>query len=296
MADYYGYKRRSSDWNYGGKNWKLSRSKIDLFSECPRCFYLDNKLGVGRPKGPSFTLNIAVDELLKKEFDTHRKEATAHPLMQKYGVDAVPYKHKDLDLWRHNFTGVQFHHKPTGFLITGAVDDIWVNPQGELIVVDYKATSKEGKIEVMSDSSWEGQYKRQMEVYQWLLRQNGFKVSDTGYFVYVNGKKDNEAFDGKLEFDVTLISHIGKDTWVEGTLKKIKECLSDDRIPAHSPTCDFCNYTKVLGTVLRDQASSKSNISEVEADSGLEKVKKPRKLIAKKTDKDTEEPKKPTLF
>ncbi|MEY2702863.1 MAG: hypothetical protein RLY43_1501, partial [Bacteroidota bacterium] len=32
-------KIRDSRWNYGGSNWKLSRSKIDLFIECPRCFY-----------------------------------------------------------------------------------------------------------------------------------------------------------------------------------------------------------------------------------------------------------------
>lgn len=258
MADYYGYKKRSSDWNYGGSKWKLSRSKIDLFTECKRCFYLDNVLGVARPKMPSFTLNIAVDELLKKEFDIHRKSGTAHPLMEKYKVDALPYKHKDMDLWRHNFTGVQFKHEKTGFLVTGAVDDIWVNPKGELIVVDYKATSKEGKIETLSDSSWEGQYKRQMEVYQWLLRQNGYKVSDTGYFVYVNGKKDNEAFDGKLEFDVTLIPHKGDDSWVEGVLSKIKECVDDPRIPAHTDTCDFCNYTKTLGDALREKSVSKT--------------------------------------
>ena len=36
--------------------------------------------------------------------------------------------------------------------------------------------------------------KRQMEIYQWLLRKNGFKVSDTGYFVYANGITDARSF------------------------------------------------------------------------------------------------------
>ena len=83
---------RGGDWNYGGKNWRLSRSKIDLFVECPRCFYLDNKLGLARPRYPAFTLNVAVDELLKKEFDMHRKQKTAHPLMDTYGIEAVPFE------------------------------------------------------------------------------------------------------------------------------------------------------------------------------------------------------------
>jgi len=36
------------------KQFKLSRSKIDLFMECPQCFYLDRRLGVGRPPGFTF--------------------------------------------------------------------------------------------------------------------------------------------------------------------------------------------------------------------------------------------------
>ena len=59
---------RSADWNYGGLKWRLSRSKIDFFIECPRCFYVDNKLGTKRPGFPSFNLNIAVDELFSNPF------------------------------------------------------------------------------------------------------------------------------------------------------------------------------------------------------------------------------------
>ena len=121
---------RSSDWNYGGNKWRLSRSKIDLFVECPRCFYLDNKLGTGRPRGPSFNLNIAVDALLKKEFDVHRANGEPHPLMTNYGIDAVPFQHPALDIWRENFKGLECKHKATGLTVSGAVDDVWVNPKG----------------------------------------------------------------------------------------------------------------------------------------------------------------------
>ena len=160
------------------KPFKLSRSKIDLFINCPRCFYIDRRLGTGLPPGFPFNLNSAVDHLLKKEFDLYRSKQEPHPVMTEYNIDAIPYQHSDLDDWRENFKGVQFHHTNTNFILTGAVDDIWVNPEGELIVVDYKSTSKEG--EVTLDADWQQGYKRQMEFYQWLLRQSGFKVSDTG--------------------------------------------------------------------------------------------------------------------
>ena len=137
--------------------------------------------------------------------------------MKKYGLDAVPFQHEMMNEWRENFKGVRYMHEPTNLLITGAVDDIWQNKKGELIVVDYKATSKNDEVNL--DAEWQDGYKRQMEVYQWLLRQLGFKVAAIGYFVYCNGRADAKAFDGKVEFDVVLLPYEGKDGWIEGTLE-----------------------------------------------------------------------------
>jgi len=111
--------------------------------------------------------------------------------------------------------------------------------------VDYKATSKNKEITAL-DEAWQDGYKRQMEVYQWLLRQNGYKVSDTGYFVYCNGKTDCAAFDAKLEFDVTVIGYEGKDDWVEKTIVAAKECLEGE-LPEAGEECDFCCYVKAVG-------------------------------------------------
>lgn len=241
---------RGAKWNYGGENWRLSRSKIDLFAECPRCFYLDNKLGTKRPPGFPFNLNSAVDALLKKEFDIHRVKKSKHPLMEQYGVDAVPFEHAMMNTWRENFEGIECHHKATGLTISGAVDDVWVTPEEELIVVDYKSTSKDGHIEAL-DQDWHDGYKRQMEVYQWLLRQNGFSVSDTGYFVYANAGKDAEAFDGKLEFEVTLVPYTGSDDWIEATLVKIKSVLDDEALPPSTKGCDYCRYREAAGKKLQ---------------------------------------------
>jgi len=248
MSQYY-KPNRKPDWNYGGSKWRLSRSKIALFLECARCFYVDNKLGVARPPGFPFNLNSAVDFLLKKEFDVHRVNGTKHPIHTQYGVDAVPFAHPEIDVWRENFKGIECKHTPTGLTIAGAVDDVWVNPKGELIVVDYKSTSKDGKIESL-DEEWHDGYKRQMEIYQWLLRQKGFTVSDTGYWVYANARKDKKAFDATLEFEVTLIAYKGSTDWVEGTLAALKKCGDSAEIPAASPDCDYCRYREAAGGAL----------------------------------------------
>ncbi len=243
MSKYYKIPR-NSNWNFNPttKNqFKLSRSKLDLFLQCPRCFYLDNRLGLGRPKGYPFNLNTAVDTLLKKEFDLYRAKDKQHPLQEKYGIDAKPVAHEELDEWRENFKGVSIVHEPTGLTITGAIDDLWINSAGEYIVVDYKATSKNDEITIL-DQDWHDGYKRQMEIYQWLLRQKGLPVSDTGYFVYCNGNTDKKAFDAKLEFDVTLIAHKGDDAWVEQSIIAAHKCLKSKKLPKANEECDYCLY------------------------------------------------------
>jgi len=248
---------RNPNWNYGGKSFRLSRSKISLFLECPRCFYVDNKLGTARPPGFPFNLNSAVDALLKKEFDTHRANGTSHPLMKAYGLDAVPFDHPKMDTWRDSLRGGVVCEHETGLTVCGGVDDIWVTPNDELIVVDYKATSKAEQITEL-DQDWHIGYKRQMEVYQWLLRKNGFKVSDTGYFVYANASKDKEAFDAKLEFEVTLVPYTGDNSWVEGALSDIITCLSNDSLPDPAVDCDYCRYRETVGKKLLAYAKKSS--------------------------------------
>lgn len=249
MSQYY-KPDRNPGWNYGGDRFRLSRSKIALFMECPRCFYVDNKLGTARPPGFPFNLNSAVDALLKKEFDIHRANGNPHPLMKSYGLKAVPFSHAKLDIWRENFKGIEYRHPETGLLVCGAVDDVWQDEDGKLIVVDYKSTSKDERIEAL-DQDWHDGYKRQMEIYQWLFRKNGFEVSDRGYFVYANASKDREAFDAKLEFEVTLIPYDGDASWVDSVLQDLHACLENDEIPVPSSDCDYCRYREAAGKKLQ---------------------------------------------
>ncbi|MBI2574105.1 MAG: PD-(D/E)XK nuclease family protein [Candidatus Wildermuthbacteria bacterium] len=245
MSQYYTGKRTRNIFDpSSGEPFALSRSRLENFMKCRRCFYLDRRLGVDQPPGFPFSLNSAVDALLKKEFDVHRAAQSRHPLVQTYGIDAVPFAHAMMNVWRDPFKGVQYLHQTTNFLVTGGVDDLWQNSAGELHVVDYKATAKNGEVNI--DAEWQGGYKRQIEIYQWLFRQNGFKISDIGYFVYVNGRTDKEAFDGKLEFDVKIIPYKGDDSWVEQTLKDAKACLVSNTLPDPDPSCDFCIYRSAV--------------------------------------------------
>lgn len=241
-------RERSQPYKPGQQTpFKVSRSKIELFVQCPRCFWLDVRLKIKRPSGPPFNINKTIDELFKKEFDAHRSSGTPHPIMLDNQIKAIPFAHDDLDKWRMNFTGVTALHEPTNLHVFGAIDDVWVNPEGELIVVDYKATSKQKDVDI--DSEWQISYKRQLEVYQWLLRQNGFTVSNTGYFVYTNARIDVDGFGDRLEFKTKLIPYEGNDDWVEPTLEQMKKTMESETMPpvgkaAMGGECEFCNYAK----------------------------------------------------
>ena len=257
MANY--LRERSKPYIPGQKEpFKVSRSKIDLFMQCPRCFWLDVRLKIKRPDGPPFQINKAVDELLKKEFDSYRLKKKPHPWMTSYKIDAVPFAHDDLDKWRQNFVGVSTLHEPTNLHIFGAIDDLWADPKGKLHVVDYKATAKQSDVSL--DADWQISYKRQMEVYQWLLRQNGFDVSDTSYFVYTNGRLDMEGFFDKIEFRTKIIPYKGDDDWVEPAIQSMKQAMDGDMpdvgTAAMGGECEYCTYAKAR-TKLTLQAISK---------------------------------------
>ena len=235
MARYKPYDPESPD------KFRISRSKVDLFLNCARCFYLDVRLGVKRPAGFPFNLNSAVDALLKKEFDTYRIQGKPHPYMTEYGINAIPYTHPDLETWRSNFKGVSFYDETTNFEAFGAVDDLWIdNETKEIIVVDYKATSKAE--EVTLDADWQIGYKRQMEFYQWLLRNNGLEVSKQGWFVYCNGIKDKSGFYNNLEFSIKLIPYVGDSSWVTPTMDRIKDCLDSNEVPTNALECPYCKF------------------------------------------------------
>ncbi len=248
----YGYKLK---WEKGWfkprspEPYTISRSKVERYLECSRCFWLEARYGIGRPDSFPFTLNNAVDELFKREFDVRRAKGEKHPLMEQYGVDAVPYKHEKLEEWRDALKrGIKYHHEPTNLILRGGIDDIWEGKNGMLYIVDYKATA--GKDTITLEEAWKDGYKRQVEIYQWLFRKNGFSVSNTAYFVYANGRADKEAFNGKLEFDITILPYDGDDSWIEATLVELKKCLESEAIPESGLRCDYCKYREIAGKKL----------------------------------------------
>ena len=224
---------------------KISRSAIEQYLGCKRCFVLTYKHKVRLNMLP-FTLNSAVDNLCKNEFDHYREKQEPHPLFLEHNIDAVPFKHPDIDKWRNNFQGVSYVDEDQGYKFFGAVDDVWVCPNGELIISDVKSTSKKhfDWEDTWNKYDYPKAYRRQLEMYQWLFRKNGFQVSNKGYLVYFNGLKNEPMFNQVLKFELHLVELDCQDNWVSETLVKAKELLERDEYPQGSINCNTCQYLK----------------------------------------------------
>lgn len=222
----------------------FSRSALEEFHRCPRCFYLHRRRGLKAPSMIPLTLAVATDALLKSDFDAVRASGAVHPLWLREGLTMRAFPHPDIDTWRSNFKGQRVVDPATGATIYGAVDDIWQHRDtGQLHIVDYKSTSKQGTPSL--EGGFGDGYKRQMEIYQWIFRTAGFDVSPTGYFLYVNGRKDGvfyESGEGRMLFETTLIPYVGDASWVPGTIEAAVACYKAEEIPASGAACDTCRY------------------------------------------------------
>jgi hypothetical protein len=229
----------------------LSRTALEEFIKCPRCFYLHRRKGLKQLSRIPLTLAVATDALLKNEFDVVRAAGCGHPIWEREGLEVRAYVHPDLEIWRSNFKGLRVVHAPTGTTISGAVDDIWQHrSSGELHIVDYKSTSKQGAPSL--ESGFGEGYKRQMEIYQWLFRSAGFPVSSIGYFLYVNGDKQGgfyEAGVGRMCFETTLIAYEGDTGWVDDCIAQAVACYKGDELPTSGADCDTCRYVSERSTV-----------------------------------------------
>lgn len=224
---------------------KLSRYAVEMSIQCQRCFYLHYKHKIRMDSFP-FTLNMAVDNLVKNEFDIYRREKKPHPLFKEIGIDAVPFNHPNMDKWRNNFQGAYFDDDEKGYSFGGAVDDLWLQSNGKLIVSDVKATAKTNFNweETCEKYEYPKAYKRQIEMYQFVFRRLGFEVDDVGFLLYFNGLRNNAFFEHKLLFDHHLIKLNCCDDWVEEAILKARKLLLNDELPPSSDSCDKCNYLK----------------------------------------------------
>tara|TARA_B100000378_G_scaffold264487_1_gene248260 strand:+ start:171 stop:971 length:801 start_codon:yes stop_codon:yes gene_type:complete len=239
--------RKGSVYVKGSNSFfRISRSKFSNFLECKRCFYLERVKGLKDPSMPGWSLNSAVDDLLKKEFDEFRKKQKPHTFVENNQLNLIPFKHEQMDHWRNALRGgISFLDTNTNIEIHGGIDDIWFDPvKKELVVVDYKAQSNSTPVETKSYLSniYHQGYKIQMDIYVHILRKMNFKVSDTAYFYVCNADRNYEKFDSMLNFTTALVPYQTNTSWIDKKIIEMKQTLDSQEVPEINKSCEKCMH------------------------------------------------------
>jgi len=211
---------------------QLSPNSLNLYLECPHCFWLEKREGIKRPPPYPYALNTAVDILLKQEFDKYRKKKELHPLLVANNIPAKLFPNqKLLDEWRSNFKGLRYYDAELDATLFGAVDDILEFSDGRLAPLDYKSTGS--KVATIYD-----RFQLQMDVYTFLLEKNGYKTVRKGCLAFYVVDKENGFID-RLPFKKEIHMINTDPSYVQGLFKEAVELLRKDEPPAHSQDCKF---------------------------------------------------------
>jgi len=176
---------------------KLSSSSINLFLECPRCFYLQIVKGIKRPQGPFPSLPSGMDKILKEHFDRFMEKDELPPEIKgKCEGCKLFFDKKLLEIWRNNRKGIEYTDPKTGILLHGAIDNLLVK-DGKLIVLDYKTRGFPVKEDTHED------YQSQMDLYNFLLNKNGYETENYTYLLFYYPKEVLET--GEVIFDTELV-------------------------------------------------------------------------------------------
>jgi len=222
------------------KQTKLSPSSINLMLECPRCFWLQIVKKIRRPSGPFPSLPNGMDKILKIHFDSFMEKGELPPELKKEecvnGSCSLFDDQEKLKIWRSNFKGIEYTEPKSGVMLHGAVDNLLVKGK-KLIVLDYKTRGFPLKEDTHTH------YQNQMNMYNFLLRKNGYETEDYTYLLFYH--PDKVTASGKVIFNTDLVK---MKTSVEDAEKVLLQAIKliKGRIPKPSEGCGFCGWSKAI--------------------------------------------------
>ncbi|MBN2120539.1 MAG: hypothetical protein JW734_05750 [Candidatus Omnitrophica bacterium] len=216
------------------QSYRLSPTSLNLFLDCPRCFWLKLKKKISRPEQPSSTLPRGMDLLVKKYFDKWRQQKRPPEFKDKMACELIQDQQL-LDKWRNWRSGLCFCDKSlSGAVLFGALDECFVD--GDVYMpADYKTRGFS-----LKDNSI-GYFQNQMDCYTLLLKMNSYKVNNTGYLIYYILSDVGE--NGSSRFKVELIPMQTDPDRAYSTFKRAVEFL-DEPLPDYSGSCSFCSWVR----------------------------------------------------
>lgn len=217
--------------------WKFSPSGLYSFIDCKACFWIEQHYG-RKPSIP-LRLNDAVDEKLKARFDYFRNLKTLPPeILEKLpGYKLFPDQ-EQLDDWRNWRKGLEYINKKAGYALSGALDEIMIDPKGNWVPTDYKSSGDPPKEDKQK------YYRLQLNAYGLILESLRHTIADVAYLLHYYPKMRNSR-----SLEMSLISHVDK---VELNLADFKKTLGEmvkfleSKFPGYNEECKTCSWLKKI--------------------------------------------------
>ncbi|MBT5023084.1 hypothetical protein HOK51_08160 [Candidatus Woesearchaeota archaeon] len=220
------------------KTHKYSPSSIGLLERCPKCFYLQMNCKVRRPSGPFPSLPSGMDYKLKPYFDGYRSQGKRPPELSELEESIGLFSDEKLmKEWRNNWKGVSWEDSK-GNTFRGAVDEILINNSNDkLIVLDYKTRGFKLK------ENTAGYYQNQLDIYNLLLRRNGFETEDYSFLLFYMPEEIQE--EGIVKFNTQLVKMDVNVKSADKLFRKARKVLRGE-MPESAEDCGFCEWAEKM--------------------------------------------------
>jgi hypothetical protein len=169
-----------------------------------------------------------MDRILKEHFDRFMMYGRLPPELEQLNGDVKLFNNKQLlDEWRNNRKGIRWKdgHENT---LMGAIDNL-LQKGDKLIVLDYKTRGYPPKEDTHS------YYQHQMDIYNFLLRKNGFETEEYSYLLFYH--PDKVTASGEVIFHKDLIKVPSEPKNAEKLFERALEVLGKG---CPEETCEWC--------------------------------------------------------
>lgn len=218
------------------KETRLSPSSLNLFLECPRCFWLQINESIHRPRGAYPSLPGGMDTIIKVYFDKYRVKGELPPEVKGRLEGRLLSDTNLLNKWRNWRTGLKYKDEDLGVTLFGALDDCLVDSSSSekiyYMPLDYKTRGS-----MPRDGDSEKYYGNQLDCYALLLEGNGYPIGEFGYLLYYYPKEVKE--EGNVVFNVEPIRLKVDPERARKTLRDAVKLLNGP-IPPHHSECEYC--------------------------------------------------------
>lgn len=201
---------------------RLSPSTLNIFRDCPRCFWLQVNHGLPRPRGAFPSLPGGMDLVIKRYFDQYRRTKHLPPIIAgKVPGHLAPVLPKWL-----------VYESDEPVLLLGKLD--------ELIVADDRYAALDYKTRASAPTETHASYQLQMDCYTFLLEANDYHTDHRAFLVYFFPEHNDRLHDG-FPFGVHVKELPTDPKRALRIYEEAKACLAEP-LPESGKDCEYCRW------------------------------------------------------